>query len=87
MTKPINPKVLAKQRKENVPERIDMPLRILMGKSYSKYKKVGENMMFLNKAVRGMSKRELTVLVGYFALKYGIVPQPVPQQKVKNEEK
>ncbi len=75
MTKPITPEILS------------MPLSILMGKSYSKYKKVGENMMFLNKAVRGMSKRELTVLVGYFALKYGIVPQPVPQQKVKNEEK
>ena len=52
--------------KPKKPESISMPLSILMGKSYSKYKKVGENMMFLNKACRNMSKRELLAVIGYY---------------------
>ncbi len=38
-------------------------------------------MLFLNKAVRSMSKRELMATVGYLALKYGIVEQPIPPHK------
>ena len=56
-----------KQKTEvKLPEILSMPLSVLMGKSYSKYKKVGENMMFLNKACRGMSKRELLAVIGYY---------------------
>ena len=62
-------------------EYISQPLRVLMGKSYYKYKRVAEDMMFLNKAVRTLSKRELMAIIGYFALKYGIVEQPQPQYK------
>lgn len=65
------------------PEILSMPLSVLMGRSYSKYKKTGESMMFLNKAVRTMSKRELLAFIGYLALKNGIVEQPLPQQKEK----
>ena len=59
-------------------EFLQQPLRVIMGRSYLKYKKVAEDMLFLNKAVRSMSKRELMALVGYLSLKYGIVEQPIP---------
>ena len=67
-------------------EFLQQPLRVIMGRSYLKYKKVAEDMLFLNKAVRSMSKRELMALVGYFALKYGIVDQPMPPHSTIGEK-
>ena len=43
-------------------------------------------MMFLNKAVVGMSRKELLALIGYLSLKYGIMEQPVPQNQQKEEK-
>ena len=71
-------------------EFLQQPLRVIMGRSYLKYKKVAEDMLFLNKAVRSMSKRELMATVGYFALKYGIIDQPMPPHNLtgkKNDNK
>ena len=53
------------------PTILQFPLRILMGKSYYKYKKVAEDMLFLNKAVRNMTKKELLAIVGYQYLLMG----------------
>lgn len=68
-------------------EFMQQPLRVIMGRSYLKYKKVAEDMLFLNKAVRTLSKRELLSIIGYFALKYGIVEQPIPPHKPTSKEK
>ncbi len=66
-------------------ESISLPLRLLMGKSYNKYKNVANSMLFLNKSIRGMSKRELLAIIGYFALKNGMVEQPMPHNQPKRE--
>ena len=82
MTKPINPKILAKQRKENQPEKISMPLSVLMGKkNYLNYKHATDNMAFLGKALHSMARNELLAYIGYIGRLYGIIEQPQPQTK------
>ncbi len=74
MTKPINPKVLAKQRKENVPEILSMPLGVLMGKKmYLDFRRAGAAYSFMHRSCRNMSKKELQVVIGYFlTLRMGV---------------
>ena len=73
-------------KREEIASILTQPLRVIMGSSYIKYKKTAESMTFLNKAIRSMSRRELLATVGYLALKYGIVEQPIPQNQQKGVE-